>query len=115
MTKQNTAINIYKTTETRSNCIVHRSTTKSKERHQTNMGNSDSKDQDVKQIGDQQVTLIENQEVHTEYHTQHEWKLLIILAAVVTLLILKVLKLTWRFCKKQAFKTARSVATIQQV
>lgn len=79
------------------------------------MGNSDSKDQDVKQIGDQQVTLIENQEVHTEFHNQHEWKLYVILAAVVTLLVLKILKLGWRFCKKQAFKTARSMATIQQV
>lgn len=79
------------------------------------MGNSDSKDQEVKQIGDQQVTLIENQEIHTEFHNQHEWKLLVIMVAVLILLVLKIMKLLLKFCQKQAFKTARSVATIQQV
>lgn len=81
------------------------------------MGNTETKDQsqDVKQIGDQQVTVIENQEVHTEYHSQHEWKLTVIMIAVLILLALKLLKIAWNFCRKEALKTARSIATIQQV
>lgn len=81
----------------------------------TKMGSSDSKENNVKQIGDQQVTVIENQEVHTEYHTQHELKLTIIMVAVLALLALKLIKIGWKFCKRQAFETARSVATLQQV
>lgn len=81
------------------------------------MGNSDSKYQDseVKQLGDQQVTLIENQQKNTEYHTQHDFKLWIILTVTITLLVMKVLKVMCKYCKKQALKAAKSVKQVEKV
>lgn len=81
------------------------------------MGNSDSKYQDseVKQLGDQQVTLIENQQIHTEYNTQNDFKLWIILTVTITLLVMKVLKVMCKYCKKQALKAAKSVKQVEKV
>lgn len=77
------------------------------------MGHDQSKEEQVKQIGDQQVTVIENQEVHAETLAQSEIKIWIILVIVGLLLLLKLLEETQKKWKKEAFKAARSVATVQ--
>lgn len=79
------------------------------------MGNSDSKDQEVKQIGDQQVTVIENQEVHTEMHSQHEAKLWIIIGMLTFIIALNLTKIVINKCRKEAYKAARSMAAAQNV
>lgn len=76
------------------------------------MGNSDSKDQHVKQIGDQQVTVIENQEVHTEMHGQHAVKLWIIIGMQAFLIILVLAKIFIKRCRKEL---ARSMINVQNV
>jgi hypothetical protein len=70
------------------------------------MGNENSKNNagDVKQIGDQQVTVIENQSVHTEYHVQHDVKLWVIIVMVTILLAAKIAKAIFKLCKRQAKK-----------
>lgn len=81
------------------------------------MGTTESKDQkeEVKQLGDQQVTVIENQQIHTEYHTQHDVKLWVILVVTTVLLVLKILKTVCRYCKKQALKAAGTVSKVQNI
>ena len=76
------------------------------------MGNSESKDQDVKQIGDQQVTVIENQEVHTEMHGQHEWKLWLIVGLQIFMVIMMLIKTAKKKCKKEL---AKSMANIHNI
>lgn len=68
------------------------------------MGNDNSKDNtsEVKQLGDQQVTLIENQQIHTEFHTQHDFKLWIIIVLLTILLIERATRIIYKRCKKQA-------------
>ena len=43
------------------------------------MGSEASKEESSKTIGDQTVTIVENQEVHTSFLEDHAWKLNVIL------------------------------------
>lgn len=73
------------------------------------MGQDLSKEQDVKQIGDQQVTVIENQEVHTEALAQSDVKLWIILVMVALQLLIIVAKLANKLLKRNARKAAIAI------
>lgn len=74
------------------------------------MGNDNSKK--PTQNGDQDVTIIENQEVHTGLLEDYDWKInLILIISTIQLLIgiLTILRKQW---KKTAIKAAKSVAAL---
>lgn len=81
------------------------------------MGNTESNDQNthVKQLGDQQVTIIENQQISTQLHNQHDIKLWIILFITSALLILKLVRMMWKCCKKQTLKALSTANKVQNV
>lgn len=63
------------------------------------MGNTPDKEESSKTVGDQTVTIVENQEVHTGFHENHEWKLNIILVLLViqtAIMVVKTLSLVLR-------------------
>lgn len=77
------------------------------------MGNEDSKQ--ATQNGDQDVTIIQTQEVHTGMLTDHDFKLTLILIAVGIQLIITIAKMIKRQFKLQATKAARAAAAIPPV
>lgn len=74
------------------------------------MGNDNTKE--ATQNGDQDVTIIENQEVHTGLLEDHDWKLNLILIIVTTQLIIGILNILRKQWKKAALKAAKSVAAL---
>lgn len=57
---------------------------------------------------DKDVTVIVNQEIHSEYHEGHEWKLIIILAVVVLQFAFTLYRWHSKRVAKRAFLRARS-------
>lgn len=59
--------------------------------------------------GTKDITIVQNQEVHTEMHQAHELKLNLLVVLVTVIIVLKCLKHAYRFAvanaKKQALKT----------
>lgn len=78
------------------------------------MGKEQSKQQDQSTIGDQTVTIIENQEVHTGQHEAHSVKLNIILILLIVQTLIVIVKLAAKLMKKAMSKAARR-ALVQQV
>lgn len=76
----------------------------------TKMGTSNTKE--ASQNGDQDVTIIENQEVHTGLLEDHDWKLNLILIIVTLQLIIGILATLRRQWKKTAIRAAQSVAAL---
>lgn len=72
------------------------------------MGNNSSKKESPETLGDQTVTIVENQEIHTELHQQHAWKLnlilLIVSIQVIWLVVKNAIKLVNKFVTKAAKK-----------
>lgn len=79
------------------------------------MGNTPDKEQSAKSIGDQTVTIVENQEVHTAAHVEHSWKLNIILALLVVQLSITVIKYAMNLVKKTLARAATKAVLVQQV
>ena len=77
------------------------------------MGKTQSKA--ISQSGDPQVTVIQNQEVHTQMHEDHEIKLWIILALLCILVLFKIQSVYKKRERKTAIKAARSVAALSDV
>lgn len=77
------------------------------------MGHDQSKEEQVKQIGDQQVTVIENQEVHTEALEQSGVKITIILIIVALQLVLAIMKHIKKKFQKSAVQAARTIVLEQ--
>lgn len=78
------------------------------------MGKEQSKEQDQSTIGDQTVTIIENQEVHTGQHEDHNLKLNIILILLTVQTSIVIIKLATKLMKKAMSKAAQK-ALVQQV
>ena len=78
------------------------------------MGKQQSKEQEQSTIGDQTVTIIENQEVHTGQHEHHNLKLNIILILLTMQTIIVIVKLATKLMKKAMSKAAQKVF-VQQV
>lgn len=79
------------------------------------MGNQKSSPA-VKQSGDGEVTIINNQDIHTEFHIGHETKLLIIIAIVSLQLVITIYKFVAKRERRQAAqRMAKSVANLAEV
>lgn len=66
--------------------------------------------------GDKNIAIINTQEVHTNYHEDHELKLNIILILVAIQLTIVIYKAWQKRLKTKAYRKARnSIATISQV
>lgn len=65
--------------------------------------------------GDAQVTVIQNQELHSEEHEQQSLMLWLILVVVIMQLVIKLYQMYKNREKKIALKAARSIAAINVV
>lgn len=77
------------------------------------MGKPNSKT--VNLSGDPQVMIMNTLEAHSALHEDHDLKLSIILAAVVTQLLVTAYILWKKHTRRTALKAAKSVAALQQV
>lgn len=67
----------------------------------------------VDTTGDHDLTIIQTQEVHSEYHESHDVKLNIVLVLLLLLTALKLWKVYERRIRKRAYAKARqSVLTL---
>ena len=78
------------------------------------MGNVPEKELSAKNIGDQTVTIVENQEVHTVAHSEHALKLNLILVILSIQALVATVKFIIRIAKRQLV-TAATKAVIQNV
>lgn len=76
------------------------------------MGKEQSKEE---QNGDSQVTVIQNQAMHTSLHEAHELKLWMVLIISIMHLLLSLYKMHEKRLRKRALKTARSVLDLPKV
>lgn len=74
------------------------------------MGNNKSKS--PQNSGDPQVQILNQLELHEEYHVQNEIKLNIILALVTVQIVITVYKLYKEHARKQAIKAVKSIADL---
>lgn len=79
------------------------------------MGNSPDKEQDSKTVGDQTVTIIENQELHTTAHNEHEFKLNVILVLLVVQVLAVLAKVLIKTINKALAKAATKAVIVQRV
>lgn len=79
------------------------------------MGNTSDKEESAKTVGDQTVTIIENQEVHSTAHAEHAWKLNVILTLLAIQLAIALLKYAVGLAKKTLAKAATKAAFVQHV
>ena len=78
------------------------------------MGKEQSKEQEQSTIGDQTVTLIQNQEIHTGLHETNGLKLNVILFLMTLQTMVVVIKLTIKLLIRAMHKAAQKVL-VQQV
>lgn len=78
------------------------------------MGKQNSKPQQ-QVTGDKDVTIINNQELHSDFHEDHVLKLNIILAIVIVQLIIVLYKLWHRRVERKAIKKVQSIADLAKV
>ncbi|KXJ30261.1 hypothetical protein RP20_CCG006367 [Aedes albopictus] len=79
------------------------------------MGNQKSSPA-IKQSGDGDLTIINNQELHTEFHIGHDEKLLIIIILVSIQLVVMLYKLiSKRERRRAANRIAKSMANLTEV
>jgi heme/copper-type cytochrome/quinol oxidase subunit 4 len=79
------------------------------------MGNQKSSPK-VNQEGDHDLTIINTQEVHTDFHLSHELKLNIILGLLVVQLVLALYKTLVKRERKRATRiAAKSIANLNEV
>lgn len=78
------------------------------------MGNRKSKPS-AEVNGDKDVTIINNQEVHSDYHEEHSVKLNIILVIVILQLMFVMYKVWHKRVQRKAFRKAQSIADIDKV
>lgn len=74
------------------------------------MGSENTKE--ATQSGDQDVTIIENREVHTGLLESHDGKINIVLGIVAIQMLITILGIVRKQFRKQALKAAKSVATL---
>lgn len=74
------------------------------------MGKTQSKKAQIS--GDPQVAVLNQLEIHEELHTQHEFKLSLILVLVTIHLLITLFRLYKGHTRKQALKAAKSVADL---
>lgn len=79
------------------------------------MGGKNTKEQAPKTIGDQTVTIVENQEVHTVFHNSHELKLNIILLLLTVHTVIAVAKALLQLARKTMAKAAEKAMLTQNV
>lgn len=79
------------------------------------MGNEKSSPK-VTQNGDHDINIINTQEVHTNFHIDHEQKLLIIMILVIIQLSITVYKLLAKREKRKVIRNnARSMANLNEI
>lgn len=79
------------------------------------MGKGASKEESAKTIGDQTVTIVENQEVHTGFHEDHSAKLNIILCLLIIQTLWIIIKNVVKLAKKMMVKAAKKAVFAQTV
>jgi len=62
--------------------------------------------------GDHDLTIVQTQNIHTEYHLTQDLKLNIILGLLITLCIVKIAKTCYKHLRNQAQKHALKVLTL---
>lgn len=65
--------------------------------------------------GDPQVQVLNQLELHEEYHASHDMKLTIILVVVCAQLAIAIYRMYQKHSKKQAVKAAKSIANIKNI
>ena len=79
------------------------------------MGGKHSRDEQIKTVGDQTVTIVENQEVHAAALEQSAWKLNLVLVLLTLQVLLVLIKQALKTMKKTVVKAAAKAAFVQQV
>lgn len=79
------------------------------------MGNTPVKEESSKTVGDQTVTIVENQEVHTGFHESHQWKLNVILVLLIIQTIIMVVKTLTLILRKAFDKAAKKAAAVHNL
>lgn len=79
------------------------------------MGNTPDKEESSKTVGDQTVTIVENQEVHTGFHESHQWKLNIILVLLTIQAAIMVVKTLALILRKAFAKAAERAVAVHNV
>lgn len=78
------------------------------------MGNEKSSPS-VNEQGDGDLTIINNQETHTELHQAHEFKLWLIVIMVAIMLTIQIYKIIAKHEQKKVMQKAKSVAALDIV
>lgn len=78
------------------------------------MGKTNSKS-DVVHNADPQIRIVNNQEIHSEFHEEHAIKLNIVLVVVSAQLILVVYKMWRRRVQQKAIRKIKSIAELDKV
>lgn len=79
------------------------------------MGVKQSREESAKTVGDQTVTIVENQEIHSAAHIEHAWKLNLIVALLIVQIWIALIKHAIKAVKKSLAKAATKAAIVQQV
>lgn len=74
------------------------------------MGNSGAKPE-IKVKGDHDITIIQNQEAHTEQHLSQEFKINVLYVLVTVLIVIKNYSAEYKLMKQQAKKTCDQIST----
>lgn len=69
----------------------------------------------VQNTGDPQVQILNQLQLHEEYHSDHDMKLNIIIVVVCIQLIITLCRIYNENAKKRALKAAKSIANIANV
>lgn len=62
--------------------------------------------------GDNDLTIIQNQEVHTEHHMVQDFKITLLIALVAILLTERLVKYVYKFLVAQAKRSAERLLTL---
>lgn len=84
------------------------------------MGGSESKEENTAHVhGNQLVTVIQTQDVHSEEHRQHQALMMTVIALQIVIILIMVTKIIMKTMRKRwmekGIKTAQSLASINGV
>lgn len=65
--------------------------------------------------GDKDLTIINNQEIHSDFHEDHELKLNIIIVLVIIQLVFVVYKIWHKKVQKKTMQKIKSIADLDKV
>lgn len=79
------------------------------------MGIESTKEENPKTIGNQTVTIVENQEVHTSFHEEHSWKLNCILFLLIIQTLWIIIKNVNKLVKRTMENAAKKAMLAQSI